>query len=96
MCGAWARCVLQALGGRVREPSPALPPPCDPPAPTTTPTPIRHHRHRQMGIILVGVELHRKNQEDGAKKAKEAAEKEAIRDLHERHLAAERVRAVLP
>ena len=46
----------------------------------------------QVGIGVVGAELYRKNQEDLVKKEKEAAEKEAMRDLHERHLAAERVR----
>ena len=44
-----------------------------------------------MGIVLLGVELQRKNKEDAAKKEKEAAEKAAIKDLHERHLKAEKV-----
>lgn len=44
-----------------------------------------------MGVVLLVVELSRKNKEDEAKKAKEAEEKAMIRDLHERHLAAEKV-----
>lgn len=44
----------------------------------------------QMGVVLLGVELHRKNKEDAVKKEKEAAERQAIRDLHERHLRAEK------
>ncbi|EFN57171.1 hypothetical protein CHLNCDRAFT_143552 [Chlorella variabilis] len=43
-----------------------------------------------MGVVLLGVELHRKNKEDAVKKEKEAAERQAIRDLHERHLRAEK------
>ncbi|KAI3434916.1 hypothetical protein D9Q98_002970 [Chlorella vulgaris] len=43
-----------------------------------------------MGVALVAVELQRKNKEDSAKKAKDAADKQAIRDLHERHLQAEK------
>ncbi|KAL4854528.1 OPA3-like protein [Chlorella vulgaris] len=43
-----------------------------------------------MGVALVAVELQRKNKEDAAKKAKDAADKQAIRDLHERHLQAEK------
>lgn len=45
----------------------------------------------QMGVALVVVELNRKNKEDTAKKEKEAAEKQAIRELHERHLSTETV-----
>lgn len=48
-------------------------------------------RCAQMGVALVVVELNRKNKEDAAKKEKEAAERQAIRDLHERHLSAEKV-----
>ncbi|KAL4425339.1 hypothetical protein ABPG75_009355 [Micractinium tetrahymenae] len=43
-----------------------------------------------MGVALVAVEINRKNKEDAAKKEKEAAEKQAIRELHERHLSAEK------
>lgn len=45
----------------------------------------------QMGVALVVVELNRKNKEDAAKKVKEAAEKQANRELHERHLSTEKV-----
>lgn len=44
-----------------------------------------------MGVALVVVELNRKNNEDAAKKEKELAEKEQIRELHERHLQTEKV-----
>ncbi|KAL4446665.1 hypothetical protein ABPG77_007909 [Micractinium sp. CCAP 211/92] len=43
-----------------------------------------------MGVALVVVELNRKNKEDAAKKVKEAAEKQANRELHERHLSTEK------
>ena len=48
-------------------------------------------RCAQMGVALVVVELNRKNKEDAAKKEKEAAERQAIRDLHVRHLSAVKV-----
>jgi bacterioferritin-associated ferredoxin len=44
-----------------------------------------------MGVALLVVELNRKNKEDSAKKEKEIAEKEQIKDLHERHLQTEKV-----
>jgi hypothetical protein len=44
-----------------------------------------------MGVVLLLVELNRKNKEDVEKKEKERSEKAAIRDLHERHLRAEKV-----
>jgi hypothetical protein len=47
-----------------------------------------------MGVALVAVELQRKNKEDSAKKAKDAADKQAIRDLHERHLQAEKASSI--
>jgi len=46
----------------------------------------------QIGVGVVVAELQRKNKEDSAKKEKEAAEKQAIKELHERHLATETVR----
>ena len=45
-----------------------------------------------MGVVLVVVEIQRKNKEDGEKQAKAAAEKQAIKELHEQHVAADKVR----
>lgn len=43
-----------------------------------------------MGVVLVVVELNRKNKDDIVKKEKEAAEKQEIKELHERHLSTEK------
>ncbi|PSC76876.1 optic atrophy 3-like protein [Micractinium conductrix] len=43
-----------------------------------------------MGVVLVVVEIQRKNKEDGEKQAKAAAEKQAIKELHEQHVAADK------
>ena len=59
-----------------------------------TPACLRPGRGMQMGVVLVAVELLRKNKEDTAKKEKEAADKEKVKQLHERHLQAEKVRLV--
>ena len=58
-------------------------PPARPPRPARLPL--------QIGVTLVVVEITRKNKEDAAKKEKEAAEKLETKELHERHLATERV-----
>jgi hypothetical protein len=44
-----------------------------------------------MGVVLVVVELNRKNKDDIVKKEKEAAEKQEIKELHDRHLSTEKV-----
>jgi hypothetical protein len=44
-----------------------------------------------VGVAVVVVELQRKNKEDAEKKVKERAEKQEIRELHERHLQTEKV-----
>ena len=44
-----------------------------------------------MGVALLVVELNRKNKEDAAKKEKDLAEKQQIKELHERHLQTEKV-----
>ena len=54
-------------------------------------TPSSPPARPQIGVLLVAVEIYRKNKEDTQKKARELVERQQIRDLHERHLQSEQV-----